>query len=156
MAKIKGIGPAKACIILAAQELVKRGLAVQDETLPIIRSVKDVIAQAVYMREKTREHFMVISLNGRGEMIYKRPLFVGSLNANLVHPREVFQEALQRNAASIVLVHNHPTGNPQPSQADLTITKRLIEAGKIMGIEVKDHVIITKTAAFSFKQKQLI
>jgi len=154
--KIKGINSAKACTILAAIELVKRALEIGEETLPVIRSTKDVIAQAVYMREKSREHLMVLFLNARNEMIYKKPMFVGALNANLVNPREIFQEALKQNAASIILAHNHPSGDAEPSEDDLTITKRIIEAGKIMGIDVVDHVIITKNKIFSFKENKLI
>ena len=154
--KIKGINSAKACTILAAIELVKRALEKGEETLPIIRSTKDVIAQVVYMRDKTREHLMTIYLNARNEMIFKKPMFIGTLNANLVHPREIFQEALKQNAASVILVHNHPSGDAEPSQDDLEITKRILEAGKIMGIDVLDHVIITKNKAFSFKEKKLI
>ena len=156
LSKIKGIGPAKACAILASVELVKRSLEIGEETLPKIESVKDIIAQAVYMRDKTREHLMVIFLNARNEMIYKKPMFVGTLNANLVHPREIFQEALKQNAASVILVHNHPSGDAEPSEDDLTITKRIQEAGKIMGIDVLDHVIITKNKPFSFKENKLI
>ena len=156
LTKIKGIDSAKACTILAAIELVKRALEKGEETLPIIRSTKDVIAQAVYMRDKTREHLMTIYLNARNEMIFKKPMFIGTLNANLVHPREIFQEALKQNAASVILVHNHPSGDPEPSQDDLEITKRILEAGKIMGIDVLDHVIITKNKIFSFKEKKLI
>ncbi len=156
LSKINGIGPAKACAILASAELVKRSLEIGEETLPKIESIKDVIAQAVYMRDKTREHLMVIFLNARNEMIFKKPMFIGTLNANLVHPREIFQEALKQNAASVILVHNHPSGDSEPSEDDLTITKRIIEAGKIMGIEVLDHVIITKNKSFSFKENKLI
>jgi len=116
LSKIKGIGPAKACTILAAIELVKRALEKGEETLPIIRSTKDIIAQAVYMRDKTREHLMTIYLNARNEMIFKKPMFIGTLNANLVHPREIFQETLKQNAASVILVHNHPSGDPEPSR----------------------------------------
>ena len=155
--KIKGIDSAKACTILAAQELVKRALKVEESTLPIIRSTKDVIAQAVYLRDKTREHLMAIYLNARNEMVWKKQsTFIGTLNANLVHPREIFQEALKQNAASVILVHNHPSGDAEPSQDDLEITKRITEAGKIMGIDVLDHIIITKTKVFSFKEKKLI
>ena len=154
--KIKGIDSAKACTILAAVELVKRSLDVGEETLPKIESTKDVIAQAVYMRDKVREHLMGIYLNARNEMVYKKPIFIGTLNANLVHPREIFSEALKQNAASVILVHNHPSGDAEPSEDDLEITKRIIEAGKIMGIDVLDHVIITKTKVFSFKEKKLI
>ena len=150
------MGPAKACTILAAAELVKRALKIGEETLPVIRSTKDVIAQAVYMRDKVREHLMAIYLNARNEMVYKKPMFIGTLNANLVHPREIFNEALKQNAASVILVHNHPSGDPEPSQDDLEITKRIIEAGKIMGIEVLDHIIITKNKTFSFKENKMI
>jgi len=153
---IKGVGSAKACTILASQELVKRALKVRDETLPIIKSVKDVVAQAVYMRDKTREHLMVIYLNARNEMIFKKPMFIGTLNANLVHPREIFQEALKQNAASVILVHNHPSGDSDPSEDDIKVTKRIIEAGKIMGIDVLEHIIITRTKAFSFKENKLM
>lgn len=156
LSSITGVGPAKACIILASHELVKRGLSVNNETLPVIKTVKDVIAQTVYMRNKQREHFMVIYLNGRNQMIYKKPMFVGTLNANLVHPREIFAEALKQNAASVIVAHNHPSGDSTPSTDDLDVTKRLISAGKIMGIEVLDHVIISKTQAYSFKENKLI
>jgi len=156
LSKIKGIGPAKSCTILAATELIKRSLRIGEETLPIIHSTKDVIAQAVYLRDKTREHLMGIYLNARNEMVFKKPIFIGTLNANLVHPREIFNEALKQNAVSVILVHNHPSGDPEPSEDDLTITKRILEAGKIMGIDVLDHVIITKTKIFSFEDKKLI
>ena len=157
LSKIKGIGSAKACTILAAQELIKRALKIQDETLPIINSVKDVVAQAVYLRDKTREHLMTIYLNARNEMVWKKQsMFIGTLNANLVHPREIFKEALEHNAASVILVHNHPSGDSEPSQDDMEITKRIVEAGKIMGIDVLDHIIMTKTKVFSFKEKKLI
>lgn len=157
LAKIKGIGSAKACTILAATELVKRSLKIGEATLPIIRSTKDVIAQAVYLRDRTREHLMTIYLNARNEMVWKKQsTFIGSLNASLVHPREIFAEALKQNAASVILVHNHPSGDAEPSQDDLEITKRITEAGKIMGIDVLDHVIITKTKVFSFRDKKLI
>ena len=155
--KVKGINEAKACTILASMELVKRALKIHDETLPIINSSKDVIAQAVYLRDRTREHLMTIYLNARNEMVWKKQsTFIGTLNTNLVHPREIFQEALKHNAASVILVHNHPSGDSEPSEDDIEITKRIIEAGKIMGVDVLDHIIITKTKAFSFKEKKLI
>jgi len=154
--EVKGINEAKACTILAAAELVKRALKIQDESLPIVSSVKDVILQVSYLREKTREHLMAIYLNARNELLFRKHVFVGTLNANLVHPREIFQEALKQNAASVILVHNHPSGDPEPSEDDLEITKRILEAGKIMGIDVLDHVIITKSKVFSFKERKLI
>lgn len=157
LVKVPGINQAKACIILAAQELVKRSLKVGDESLPKITSVKDVLAQAVYMRDKTREHLMVLYLNARNELLFKKPMFIGTLNASLIHPREIFQEALKQNAGSVILAHNHPSGSNEPSEEDINITKRIIEAGKIMGIDVLDHVIITKNnPPFSFKENRLI
>ncbi|MCD6500505.1 DNA repair protein RadC [bacterium] len=154
--KIKGVNSAKATTILAAIELTKRILGVGEETLPKIESVKDVIAQFSYLREKQREHLAAIYLNARNEVIFKKHLFVGTLDSNICHPREIFKYALEKNAASVILVHNHPSGDPEPSQADLEITKRIVEAGKIMGVDVLDHVIITKNKIFSFKEKKLI
>jgi len=157
LVKIKGISQAKACTILAAVELTKRALKHKDDdTLPIIKSAKDVVAQSFYMRKRTREHFLVLFLNARNEMIFSRPMFVGTLNANLVHPREIFEEAVRQNAASIILVHNHPSGGARPSKDDMSITKTLVKAGQIMGIEVLDHVIIAKNRFFSFKEKKMI
>jgi len=156
LSKIKGIGPAKACTILAAQELIKRALEIGEETLPTVKSIRDVIAQFSYLRDKTREHLAALYLNARNELVFKKHIFVGTLDANIAHPREIFEHALANHASSVILVHNHPSGDPEPSKADLEITKRIIEAGKILGIDVLDHIIITKTKAFSFKEKKLI
>ncbi|MDD5738479.1 MAG: DNA repair protein RadC [Candidatus Pacebacteria bacterium] len=153
---IKGIGPTKACLLLACAEFIKRALEVKEEITPVIKTVDDVVAQAIYMKDKQREHFMVLYLNARNELIFKKPMFVGTLNANIVHPREIFGEAIKQNAAFVIFCHNHPSGNEQPSQADLEINKRLVEAGKIMGIEALDHIIITKIKVFSFKENGLI
>jgi len=157
LTKIKGINSAKACTILASQELVKRALDVRDESLPKIESVEGVLAQVVYMRDKTREHLMAIYLNARNEMVWKKSVFVGTLNASLVHPREIFKEALDKNACSVILAHNHPSGDNEPSEDDIEITKRIIEAGRIMGVDVLDHVIIARgKKPYSFKDNKLI
>lgn len=153
---IKGISQAKAAAVLASVEFSKRALRVKSETRPVIKTVRDIMAQAVYLRDKTREHFMVIYLNARQEMISKKPMFVGTLNANLVHPREIFKEALAQNAAQIVLVHNHPSGHPEPSAEDIKITKNIQQAGCLMGIDVLDHVIVSRDKIFSFKRENLI
>ena len=154
--KIKGIDSAKACTILASIELVKRALEVREETLPTVKSIKDVIAQFSYLRDKTREHLAALYLNARNELVFKKHIFVGTLDANIAHPREIFEQALKQNAASVILVHNHASGDPESSKSDLEITKRISEAGKIMGIDVLDHIIITKTKIFSFKERKLI
>ena len=154
--KIKGINSAKASTIIASIELVKRALKIQDSGLPIVQTINDVVLQVGYIKDKTREHFVAIYLNARNELLFRKHIFIGTLNASLVHPREIFQEALKQNAASIILVHNHPSGDPEPSEDDLIITKRIVEAGKIMGIDILDHIIITKNKVFSFKEKKLI
>jgi DNA repair protein RadC len=154
--KMKGINSAKACTILASNELIKRSLEMGEETIPLISFVKDVIAQVSFLRNKLREHLVVLYLNSRNELLFKKDMFIGTLNANLVHPREIFAEALRQNAASVILVHNHPSNNSEPSEDDLEITKRIVEAGKIMGIDVLDHIIITQSKFFSFKEKKLI
>ena len=153
---IKGVGQVKACLLLACAEFIKRALEAKEEIAPIIKTVDDVVAQSIYMKDKQREHFMVLYLNGRNELIFKKPMFVGTLNANLVHPREIFIEALKQNAACLIFCHNHPSGDPSPSKIDLEITKRLSEAGRIMGIDVLDHLIISKTKVFSFRESGLI
>jgi len=106
------------------------------------------------LKDYTREHFYIISLNSRNYSTAE--VSVGSLNASIVHPREVFSEAIKNKAASVIFAHNHPSGDPEPSEDDLVITKRLAEAGKILGIEVTDHVIVAKKTYFSFKENKLL
>lgn len=155
--KINGIGPAKATQILAAFEFAKRVLEVDSSnTLPIIQTTKDIIAQVSYLREHKKENFVVLYLNSRYELLAKETISVGTLNASLVHPREVFEPASRYFAAQIILAHNHPSGNSEPSEDDLDLTKRMVESGKILGIEVVDHVIISNSNSFSFKDKKLI
>ena len=156
LTKIKGIESAKACTILAAGELIQRALNVRDESLPVVQSVKDVIMQVSYLREKSREHLMAIYLNARNELLYRKHIFTGTIDANLINPREIFEEALKHNATSVIVVHNHPSGDPQPSEGDLITTKQVIEAGKTLDIKVLDHVIIAKSGFYSFKEHKLL
>jgi len=144
LAKIKGIGPAKACLLLAAFELTKRALEVEDNNLPAINSARDAVAQLQELRTAKKEHFTALYLNARNQLVHKETISVGTLNANLVHPREVFYPAIEHLAASIIVAHNHPSGGAEPSAADLELTDRLKEAGKVMGIELRDHIIVTK------------
>jgi DNA repair protein RadC len=143
LAKVKGIGPGKACTILAAFELTKRALEVEDNNLPTISSAKDAVAQLQELRTARKEHFVVLYLNARNQLVLKETISIGTLNANLVHPREVFKPAIDHLASSIIAAHNHPSGGSEPSNADLEMTKRLKEAGKLLGIELIDHIIIT-------------
>ncbi|MDP3043521.1 MAG: DNA repair protein RadC [bacterium] len=156
LSKIKGIGNGKACLLLAAFELTKRALDVEDNNLPMINSAKDAVAQLQELRTAKKEHFVVLYLNARNQLVHKETISIGTLNANLVHPREVFKPAIDCLASSMILAHNHPSGDSEPSEDDLDLTKRMVDAGKILGIEVIDHVIITQNNFFSFKDKNLI
>ena len=140
LSKISGIDSAKATTLLAAFELSKRALEVNDTNLPVINTAKDAAAQLTDMRDLKKEHFVVLYLNAKNQLAHKETISMGTLNANLVHPREVFEPAVRYLAAQVVISHNHPSGDPKPSDADLEITKRLVEAGKMMGIEVVDHI----------------
>ncbi|KKU19298.1 MAG: hypothetical protein A2119_00480 [Candidatus Colwellbacteria bacterium GWA2_46_10] len=156
LVKIGGIDSAKATTLLAAFELAKRALEVNDTNLPTIESTKDAIAQLTDLQNLKKEHFITLYINARHKLIHKELISVGTLTANLVHPREVFEPAIIRVAIEIIVAHNHPSGDPAPSSADLEITKRLVEAGKILGIKVLNHIIITKENYFSFQDKGLI
>ena len=144
LSKIKGIGEGKACLLLAAFELTKRALDVEDNNLPTINNAKDAVAQLQELRTAKKEHFVVLYLNARNQLVHKETISIGTLNTNLVHPREVFKPTIEHLAASIIVAHNHPSEDVEASEDDLKITKRLIEAGKIMGINLVEHIIITK------------
>ena len=156
LVKIGGIDSAKATTLLAAFELSKRALEVNDTNLPNIESTKDAMAQLTDLQNLKKEHFITLYINARHKLIHKELISVGTLTANLVHPREVFEPAMVRAAIEIIVAHNHPSGDPTPSSADLEITKRIVEAGKILGIKVLNHIIITKENYFSFQDKGLI
>lgn len=147
---IPGIGPAKALTILAAFELFRR--------LKHHRSEKVTSPSIVYqlckneMTHLNQEHFVVLYLNSQKELIQKRTVFVGSLNVSVVHPREVFKWAVKYSAASIILVHNHPSGDSTPSKQDINVTQALMESGTVMGIDVIDHIIIGKGNFHSLKE----
>lgn len=146
-----GLGSAKACGIVACFELGRRLL--QNKQVALILSPKDVWEELKDIRDNKKEHFVVFFLDARNQEIKREIVSVGSLNTNLVHPREVFEPAVRYLAAQIIISHNHPSGDPEPSEDDLVITKKLTEAGKILGIEVKDHIVVAKTSYFSFKEK---
>jgi DNA repair protein RadC len=110
----------------------------------------------VTIKDMAKEHFKLIILNTRNRIIGVSDISTGTLNASLVHPREVFKEAITRSASSVVVAHNHPSGDTQPSEEDIRITRRLVEAGKIMGIEVLDHIIVTRNSFLSLKAKGFI
>ncbi|MCX6763114.1 MAG: DNA repair protein RadC [Candidatus Moranbacteria bacterium] len=153
---IKGIGLAKATQIKAVFEIGRR-IATQ---IPPYKNKELTDPKKVYqlikskLKDYHKEHFFIIALNSRNHSVAE--VSVGSLDASIVHPREVFSEAIKNKAASVIFAHNHPSGDPEPSEDDLIITKRLVEAGKILGIEILDHVIVTKDKFLSMKEKGLI
>ena len=156
LSSIKGIGLSKAAQMLAAIELGKR-LAVISNNIQSIKSPKDVSNLFMEeMRYYKKEYFKILLLNTKNEIITSDLVSIGSLNSSLVHPREVFVNAIKKSASSIILVHNHPSGNTRPSEEDINITKRLIEVGKIIGIDVLDHIIIGDGSYCSLKEQAII
>ena len=157
LSAIKGIGLAKAAQLKAAFELARRQELERDPgnyeiTNP--ESVVKVIRASI--RDKAKEHFKLILLNTRNRIVRISTISVGTLNASLVHPREVFKEAFVHDAFSVILAHNHPSGDCTPSEEDIKITRRLRDAGEIMGIEVLDHIIVTSGGYVSLKAKGLM
>ncbi len=138
---IHGLGSAKACEIIACFELGKRML--KDKKSAILLSPKDVWERMEDIRGSKKEHFVVFYLDSRNQEIKREIISIGTLNESLVHPREVFESAIKNNASSIIIAHNHPSGDLEPSQADIEITKKLIHAGKILDIKINDHVIVS-------------
>lgn len=149
-----GLGPAKACEIIACFELGRRLL--QNKQSALLLSPKDVWDELKDLRDHKKEHFVIFFLDSRNQEIKREIISVGTLSASLVHPREVFEPAIAHSAAQIIIAHNHPSGDSEPSEDDLTITRRLVEAGKILGIEILDHVVVAKKDFSSFKEKKLI
>ncbi|OZM58364.1 hypothetical protein CIB95_01985 [Lottiidibacillus patelloidae] len=140
---IKGIGKTKAKAIVSALQLAKVMYENHDEERYVIRSPRDVY-DYVYaeMKYLTQEHFVLLGLNTKNQVMFKQTVTVGTLNASLVHPREVFRPLIRRSCASAIVLHNHPSGDPTPSREDIKVTERLSEVGKIVGIELLDHVIV--------------
>jgi DNA repair protein RadC len=151
-----GIGLAKGAGIKAALELGRRSARDIWHKTPIKspEDVKNIVLEE--MRYYDREHFRVLYLDRKGGLISMEDVSIGGLHSSLVHPREVYKTAIKRSAASIILVHNHPSGDPEPSKEDIEVSRMLIEAGRLMGIEVLDHVIIGENNYTSMKSRGLI
>ena len=127
--------------------------------VPVIRSPEEVYQaakQLLALHEKPQEHFCILCLNTKNKIVGVHTISIGSLNASIVHPREVFKAAILNNASRIICLHNHPSGDPEPSKEDIEITRRLVEAGEIIGIEVLDHVIIGEQRYLSMKERGLM
>jgi DNA repair protein RadC len=157
MLAIKGLGPAKAVAVLAGVELGKRLSTRMRTEAPTVSSPGDVAGLVMEeMRHNLREHFRAVLLDTKNKVMGIEEISIGSLNSSLVHPREVFRPAIRKACASIILIHNHPSGDPTPSREDLDVTKRLCEAGRLMGIEILDHIVIGDGKFVSFREKGLM
>ena len=141
---VKGIDSGKACALLAAFEFTKRAVRAHKNGRPVIESVEDALAQVYDIRAHKKEHFVALYLNARSELLHRENISVGTVNASIVHPRDVFAPALEHNATSVIVAHNHPSDNPEPSPEDGEVTERLRGAGKLLGIRMLYHLILTK------------
>jgi DNA repair protein RadC len=157
LGETRGIGTAKAAQIKAALELSRRLEGdVEEKEKPILKSPDDVAAVArSQLKGKKKEHFLVLCLDTRNRLINPRLVSMGSLDTSIVHPREVFKEAVSSCAASVIFAHNHPSGDPEPSREDIELTKRLAKAGEIIGIAVLDHIIVCDKSHLSLKARNL-
>ncbi len=151
--EIKGLGKAKASQVFALFELGKR---LNTENKTEILSAQDVWKLSTDICESKKEHFVTFYLDTQNHLIERQIISIGTLNSSLVHPREVFEPAIALHSASIIIAHNHPSGELNPSVEDKKITERLIESGKILGIEVADHIILSKSGYLSFQQEHLL
>ncbi len=143
LCRISGVGPVGAARLLGSLELGRRAAVRECGPRPEISRPEDVVRLcAPQLRGSDREHFWALALNTRNQLLRVIEVSIGSLNASIVHPRELFKEAVRLSAASVVVVHNHPSGDPTPSGADIQLTRRLVKAGDVLGIEVLDHVVI--------------
>jgi len=148
--RLRGFGVSKAASLLAALELGRR-LQPQHPELPKLQSVQDIAVRAADIRDKKKEYLMAFFLNARHQLIEQEVVSIGTLTASLAHPREIFAPAIGKAAAGVVLVHNHPSGDPSPSDEDVRLTQRIAHAGRILGIDLVDHVIVATRGVYSFR-----
>lgn len=151
--RLSGMGDAKVCVIAAAIELGRRFYAIRDKRIAMPRDVYPLIS---HFADRKQEHFVCISLNGAHEVISARQITSGLVNKTVVHPREIFADPITDRACAIVVAHNHPSGNLEPSKEDIDITKRLQEAGDVLGIPLLDHIVFSQSAYYSFVEHGLI
>lgn len=153
LSALHGVSTATAGKILASLELAKRHLIRDVEPL---RTMQDILARLSDIRSKQQEYFVCMSLDGGQRLIAQRTITIGTLDTVLAHPREVFADAIVDRAACIIVTHNHPSGDPAPSQKDTSLTQQLAAAGQLLGIPLRDHIIVTKTDYYSFRQHHLL
>ena len=152
LSEVQGIGSVKAATVLAAVEIGRRLSVRAAEKREKIHGPEDAAAYAMpHFRYERKEHFAVLLMNTKNHVIGMPTVSTGSLSASIVHPREVFQAAIRQSAASMILVHNHPSGDPTPSEADISMTLQVQEAAQVLGITLHDHLIIGKSREVSFR-----
>ncbi len=155
--QFKGLGEAKSILLLAAFELGRRTASLHRREKTRVQSPEDVVRRfQPLLRDLKHEIFSVLLLDAANHLLRDVKISEGILNSSLVHPREVFRHAILEPAASIILLHNHPSGNPEPSAEDIQITRQLVEAGKILGIPVHDHIIVTPSSYTSFAERSIL
>ena len=152
--KVSGLGTAKASEVIACMELGRRLFA--DKKHALLLSPEDVWRELADLRDHKKEHFVIFFLDARNQKIARETVSIGTLTMSLVHPREVFEPAIARSAAPIILAHNHPSGDPEPSHEDIRVTEQLQEAGKILGIAILDHVVVASAGFKSMKSCGLL
>ena len=151
LASVKGVGTARACIVVASFELSKRLLEIKESNLPVIVTSEDAVAQLQNICSADKEYCVALYLNARNHLICKEIISIGTIDASLVHPREVFKIGISCLASKIIIAHNHPSGVTEPSDEDMEITRKLVYSGKILDIDIIDHIIVTETAWSSMK-----
>ncbi len=151
--RVSGMGEAKACAIASTIELGRRFFSIQDKRIAM---PKDVFPLISHFADRKQEHFLCVSLNGAHEVNAVRVISIGLVNKTVVHPREVFADPITDRACAVIIAHNHPSGNVEPSQEDIEITRRLKSAGEILGIPVLDHLVFSRTSFFSFVEHGLV
>ena len=153
---IKGIDLGKATTIIAAIEITKRSLQSYEVDLPLITSAEAAVDQVTEIRKLKKEHFVCLYLNARNQLVHKETISVGTVDASIAHPRDIFEPAIRYMASRVILFHNHPSGGAKPSKQDIELTERILESGEILDIEVCDHIIVTPRTFFSFAREGLI
>lgn len=154
LARLKGIGISRASTVVAALELARRAFA--DEQTRAVITPADVANVTHYLVKKKQEYLVALYLNARNELIDSETISIGTLTSSLVHPREVFAPALEKRAGSVIVVHNHPSGDSAPSADDLTVTERLVRAGALLGISLIDHVIVSHSGFVSLREADVV
>jgi DNA repair protein RadC len=158
LTKFQGIGRDKAVTLLAAFELSRRIQSqskwLAENKIATPKNIADMFIPL--LRDELKEKFILVCLNSANKIIRHETISIGSLNSGVIHPREIFKVAIENSSASVVLIHNHPSGNPEPSSVDLLTTKKLVEAGKILDIPVSDHIIVAGNLYTSFFERGLL